>query len=99
MRGLTSTCTTIIESKVPGDMVKSGMYYYARSEEDIKELMKEWNILYWNETAKMRWAFSDIEHYFMTSCGQKRKLPARILRPAGYAPRKRGASPIRFPFF
>lgn len=61
---------TIIESKVPEDMVKRGIYYYAKSEDEIPILMKEFNYLYWIETSKMRWAFSDIEHYFIKSYGR-----------------------------
>lgn len=75
---------TIIESKVPEDMVKSGIYYYARSGKDISALMKEWNFLYWNETSKMRWAFNDIEHYFIKSYGRSfldfRQKPDGIAR-------------------
>ena len=61
---------TIIESKVPVDMVKRGIYYYARDEKDIKEFMKELNYLYWNEVVKMRWAFNDIEHFFIKQYGR-----------------------------
>lgn len=75
---------TIIESKVPGDMVKRGIYYYARSEDDICALMKEWNYLYWNESSKMRWAFEDTEHYFIKSYGRSfldfRQKPDSIAR-------------------
>ncbi len=75
---------TIIESRVPADIVKSGIYYYARTDEDIKELMEEWNYLYWNETTKMRWAFDDIEHYFIKSYGRSfldfRQKPDAVAR-------------------
>ncbi len=75
---------TIIESKVPEDMVKRGIYYYAKTDEDISALMKELNYLYWLETSKMRWAFSDIEHYFIKSYGRSgldfRQKPDEIAR-------------------
>ncbi len=75
---------TIIESKVPEDMVKRGIYYYAKSEEDISAIMKEFNSLYWIETSKMRWAFSDIEHYFIKSYGRSvldfRQKPDAVAR-------------------
>ena len=69
-KGLYQQTLTIIESKVPGDIVKRGIYYYARNEEDIKAFMKDLNYLYWNESAKMRWAFSDIDHFFIKSYGR-----------------------------
>ena len=69
-KGLYQQLLTLIESKVPGDMVKRGIYYYARNEEDIKALMNAFNLLYWNESSKMRWAFGDIEHYFIKSYGR-----------------------------
>ena len=75
---------TIIESKVPTDMVRRGIYYYARSEEDIRTLMKEFNYLYWNESSKMRWAFGDIEYYFIKSYGRSfldfRQKPDAVAR-------------------
>ena len=61
---------TIIESKVPEDMVKRGIYYYARNDEDISAFMKELNNLYWLETSKMRWIYSDIEHCFIKFYGR-----------------------------
>ena len=69
-KGLYQQTLTIIESKVPEDMVRRGIYYYARDEEDIKKVMKEFNYLYWLETVKMRWAFNDIEHYFIKNYGR-----------------------------
>lgn len=69
-KGLYQQALTIIESKVPEDIVKRGIYYYARTGEDIFKLKKEFNYLYWTETAKMRWAFNDIEHYFIKSYGR-----------------------------
>lgn len=83
-KGLYQQTLTIIESKVPEDIVKRGIYYYARSEEDIPPLMKEFNYLFWNETSKMRWAFSDIEHYFIKSYGRSvldfRQKPDMVAR-------------------
>ena len=69
-KGLYQQTLTIIESKVPEDIVKRGIYYYARNEEDIKAVMKDFNVLFWNESSKMRWAFGDIEHYFIKSYGR-----------------------------
>ena len=75
---------TIIESKVPEDIVKRGIYYYARSKKEISDFMKELNFLYWNEGLKMRWAFGDIEHYFIKSYGRSfldfRQKPDAVAR-------------------
>lgn len=75
---------TIIESKVPEDIVKRGIYYYARSKKEISAFMKELNFLYWNEGLKMRWAFNDIEHYFIKSYGRSfldyRQKPDMVAR-------------------
>ena len=69
-KGLYQQLLTIIESRVPQDMVKRGIYYYAEKPSDIQNLMVDWNLLFWNESAKMRWAFNDIEHYFIKSYGR-----------------------------
>ena len=83
-KGLYQQTLTIIESKVPEDIVKRGIYYYARTERDVKRFMKELNFLFWNESSKMRWAFSDIEHYFIKSYGRSvldfRQKPDMVIR-------------------
>ncbi len=83
-KGLYQQTLTIIESKVPEDIVKRGIYYYARDQKDISKLMKEFNFLYWNETVKMRWAFNEIEHYFIKSYGRSaldfRQKPDMVAR-------------------
>ncbi len=69
-KGLYQQTLTIIESKIPEDMVKRGIYYYARNEEDIKKILKDWNILYWNDSLKCRWAFNEVEHFFIKNYGR-----------------------------
>lgn len=58
---------SIIESHIPADMVKRGIFYYARNEKDIENLKKELNVYYWNETVKCRYFFNDISHYMLKS--------------------------------
>ncbi|MBQ9891173.1 MAG: hypothetical protein IJM39_07165 [Firmicutes bacterium] len=69
-KGLYQQTLTIIESRVPADMVKRGIYYYAKSEEDISRMLEALNLLYWNEPARTRYAFSDVEHYFIKYYGR-----------------------------
>lgn len=69
-KGLYQQTLTIIESKVPEDMVKRGIYYYALNEDDINNLMEDINVAYWSESAKSRWTYSDIDHYFIKNYGR-----------------------------
>lgn len=69
-KGLYQQVLTVIESKVPQDMVRRGIYYYAETEEDLRKLMDAFNVLYWNEQAKMRWSFDDVDHYFIKFYGR-----------------------------
>lgn len=56
---------TIIESRVPYDLVRSGVFYYARSEEERQEFMKRLNEVFWKSPAKDRYQFDHMEHYFI----------------------------------
>ena len=69
-KGFYQQTLTIIESRVPLDIVKRGIYYYARGDRDIKRMMKALNVLYWNEPSRMRYSFNDIEHYFIKFYGR-----------------------------
>lgn len=61
---------TILESQIPNDMVKRGIFYYAKDKKDIDNLLSELNVLYWNENKKTRYFFEDISHYFIKSYGR-----------------------------
>ncbi|MEG0597972.1 MAG: hypothetical protein RR502_08005, partial [Oscillospiraceae bacterium] len=61
---------TMIESLVPGDIVSRGIFYYAREEDDLAKAKEAWNLLFWNESPKNRFFFSDINHYFIKSYGR-----------------------------
>ena len=69
-KGLYQQTLTIIESKVPEDMIRRGIYYYAQHEGDIKKMMRAFNVIYWNEPARMRYSFNDLEHYFIKFYGR-----------------------------
>lgn len=69
-KGFYQQTLTIIESKVPDDMVERGIYYYAKNDDDVEDFLKKVNVLYWNEPLKMRWAFNDVNHYFIKTYGR-----------------------------
>lgn len=56
---------TIIESRVPYDLVRSGVFYYARNEEERQEYMKRLNEVFWKSPAKDRYQFDHMEHYYI----------------------------------
>lgn len=75
---------SIIESHIPGDMVRRGIFYYAKNEEDIEKIKEELNVKYWNETVKCRYFFNDIDHYMIKNIyrehvklSQRRELVSR----------------------
>lgn len=61
---------TIIESRLPQNMVDSGIFYYAKDEESKKKFMEEINLLYWDYSPKDRWNFNDMAHYFIKYYGR-----------------------------
>ena len=69
-KGFYQQLLTIIESKVPYDIVKRGIYYYARDSKDIDAFRQELNVMYWNQLPTMRWSYNDIEHYFIKFYGR-----------------------------
>ena len=69
-KGLYQQTLTIIESRVPDDIVKRGIYYYAQTEDDMEKFMSALNILYWNEVSKMRWSYNHPDHYFLKYYGR-----------------------------
>ena len=69
-KGFFQQTLTIIESKIPNDIVNRGIYYYAKNENDVEEFLKKINVLYWSEQIKMRWAFNDVNHYFIKNYGR-----------------------------
>ncbi len=61
---------TIIESRLPQNLVDSGVFYYAASPESRQEFLEEINLLYWDYAPKDRWNFSDLSHYFIKYYGR-----------------------------
>ena len=56
---------TIVESQVPADMAKRGIFYYAKTAAEAERVMAAVNVHYWNDNAKNRFAYNDIAHYLI----------------------------------
>ena len=56
---------TIIESKIPIEIVNSGMFFYACDEASRDAFMQEINKQYWECAPKDRWQFDHISHFFV----------------------------------
>ncbi|MBR2675821.1 MAG: hypothetical protein IKE28_02770 [Solobacterium sp.] len=69
-KGFYQQSLTIIESRIPRDIVESGMFYYAASEESKLKMLEEINKIYWDTAPKDRWAFDDMPHYFIKFYGR-----------------------------
>lgn len=69
-KGFYQQILTLIESKLPDDMVERGIYYYAKNKADVDDLLSRINVLYWSETYKMRWQFNDVNHFFIKNYGR-----------------------------
>ena len=65
-KGFYQQALTIIESRIPEDMVRRGIYYYAEDEEDLQRFLAAVNEIYWlRESWKTRYLYSDPDHYFI----------------------------------
>ena len=61
---------TIIESRIPSDLVFKGILYYADDEESKAAAMEEFCRLYYASPGKMRYSFDDLDHYFIKYYGR-----------------------------
>ena len=78
-KGFYQQSLTIIESRIPRDMVSSGIYYYATDDESRAKMMEEYNKLYWESAPKDRWGFDDLAHYFIKFYGRNQIREAHVL--------------------
>lgn len=69
-KGFYQQILTLIESKIPSDMVERGIYYYAKNENDVEDFLQKLNVCYWSEIQRMRWQFSDVNHFFIKYYGR-----------------------------
>lgn len=56
---------TIIESRVPYDLVRTGVFYYARNAEEKEEFLHRMSEVYWKTPSKDRYQFDDLAHYYI----------------------------------
>ncbi len=68
---------TIIESRLPQNIVDSGFFYYADSPEAKEEFLSDVNLLYWDSAPKDRWTFDDLAHFFIKYYGRTQMRNAR----------------------
>lgn len=61
---------TIIESRIPSDLVRRGIFYPAATEADKLAYIKAMNFHYWDALAKDRYIFKDLNHYFVKVYGR-----------------------------
>jgi hypothetical protein len=61
---------TIIESRIPSDLVFKGILYYADDEESKAAAMEEFCRLYYASPGNMRYSFDDLDHYFIKYYGR-----------------------------
>ena len=58
-------CLTIIESRIPDDIVSRGILYYIKEEGDKEAFMDALNQEYWNTPAKLRYSFEHLSHDYI----------------------------------
>ena len=56
---------TIIEARVPDEIVRKSLFYYAQTEEDRQAMLSSLQDCYENTNPLQRWSFKDVDHYFM----------------------------------
>ena len=61
---------TIIESRIPSDLVFKGILYYADDEESKTAAMEEFCRMYYATPGKMRYSLDDLDHYFIKYYGR-----------------------------
>ena len=64
---------TIIESKIPLEIVEKGILYYARDDETRLHMLQSLRLCYEKAHPAQRWTFKDPDHYFIKFYG--RSLP------------------------
>lgn len=72
---------TIIESKVPEDLVQSQVFYYARNEEEKQMFLRRMSEVYWLTLAKDRYQFDNLSHYFVKFYRRREAYQLRTENP------------------
>ncbi|SCW31638.1 hypothetical protein SAMN02910456_00501 [Ruminococcaceae bacterium YRB3002] len=63
-------CLTIIESKMPNELVARGILYYMNNDEDKELFFKNASVEYWAKPSYLRYAFNEISHYYIKFHGR-----------------------------
>lgn len=61
---------TIIESRIPTDLVREGILYYAVDEDSLVAILEEFAREYDNPQQNSRWFFDDLDHFFIKYYGR-----------------------------
>lgn len=61
---------TVIESRIPKDIVREGILYYAIDEDSKVAMLEEIADDYFGENSKNKWFFDDLDHYFIKYYGR-----------------------------
>lgn len=61
---------TLIESRIPHEMVSRGIFYPVSDEAEKTAYLKAMNYQYWDCLSKDRYIFRDMEHYFIKTYGR-----------------------------
>ena len=63
---------TIIESKIPLEMVQKGILYYAKDDETRQHMLESLQINYEDSHPTQHWSFNDPDHYFIKFYGRQK---------------------------
>ena len=58
-------CLTIIESRVPVELVDRGIFYYWETDEDKAEFLRAMNYEFYDTIPRLRYCFKDLSHHFV----------------------------------
>ena len=68
---------TIVESRMPEQFVKNGLFYYAVDAETKQNLLEVMGRKYWETAPKDRWGFKHFNHYFVKFYGRSEQPRGR----------------------
>lgn len=66
---------TFIESQIPDDIIKKGIWYYADDEEELNKVTNYVAEDYSNTSPNLKYSFNDLNHYMVKNEGRN-KLPS-----------------------
>ncbi|MBO4460965.1 MAG: hypothetical protein J5778_09965 [Clostridiales bacterium] len=58
-------CLTIIESRIPAELVERGIFYYWETAEDKDSFLRAMNYEYYDTIPRLRYCFRDLSHHFV----------------------------------